>query len=429
MLIMGHGPGPTSRMRRWPHPVGRADSLQSGRWTPSGCSAINSTADIGALARRPHPGRTRVLLVESRALVEAGLETLAPPAGSTWSLASMRRFAARAPRRGLRGRPPRADTLADGVRAHIDDFGPGPGDRHRGQLVGRPRPAAPTRRRAGALRPVPLPPRRLRRVGRRSAAVRMEDFYRWQRRRLGYLMDGDEPAGGAWNFDHENREPPPTDGRVARAGAITPRRPRPARCSTICRPATVGRRPRRLVADVTPRPRWSDSATSSTRCSRGSVPTRTPCSPGNWHLAHTLLSRSLNLGLLHPEEVADGVEVAYRAGRRAASTRVEGFIRQIIGWREFVWGLYWHWMPDYRDAERPRCPPPDCRRCFDEGRHGRHRHALRGRRCAGLVDDHGWTHHIQRLMVLGNLVPARRRRAPARCRLDAGDASSTAPSG
>ena len=80
----------------------------------------------------------------------------------------------------------------------------------------------------------------------------------------------------------------------------------------------------------------------------------------SWHLAHTLLSPYLNIGLLHPREVCDEIEVAYRAGRVPIGS-AEGLLRQIIGWREFVWGVYWLWMPTYRDrneldATRPLPP-------------------------------------------------------------------------
>ena len=66
-----------------------------------------------------------------------------------------------------------------------------------------------------------------------------------------------------------------------------------------------------------------------------------------WKLAHSVLSSCLNIGLLHPSEVVDAVEVAYLNGD-APINSVEGFIRQVIGWREYVWGLYWLWMPEYR---------------------------------------------------------------------------------
>jgi deoxyribodipyrimidine photolyase-related protein len=118
----------------------------------------------------------------------------------------------------------------------------------------------------------------------------------------------------------------------------------------------------------------------------------------SWHLAHTLLSPYLNLGLLRPDEVCDAVDAGWRAGEIPLAS-AEGFIRQVIGWREYVWGVYWLWMPEYRHnnelvATRP--VPPVFRG-----------EASTDMRCVSHVladvDRYGWTHHIQRLMVLGNL--------------------------
>jgi deoxyribodipyrimidine photolyase-related protein len=118
----------------------------------------------------------------------------------------------------------------------------------------------------------------------------------------------------------------------------------------------------------------------------------------SWHLAHSLLSPYLNLGLLFPDEVCDAAERAWRSGKAPLSS-VEGFIRQIIGWREYVWGLYWLWMPQYRDSNELRADralPPlytdataTQMRCVAEA--------------VQSVHDRGYAHHIQRLMVLGNL--------------------------
>jgi deoxyribodipyrimidine photolyase-related protein len=118
----------------------------------------------------------------------------------------------------------------------------------------------------------------------------------------------------------------------------------------------------------------------------------------SWHLAHSLLAQYLNIGLLHPKEVCDRVETAYRDGLVPIAS-AEGFLRQVIGWREYVWGLYWLWGPDYRqknelDATRPLPPlftgAPTQMRCVST--------------TLASLHDHGWVHHIQRLMILGNLA-------------------------
>ncbi len=119
----------------------------------------------------------------------------------------------------------------------------------------------------------------------------------------------------------------------------------------------------------------------------------------DWAMAHSLLSVPLNLGVLHPLDVVRAAEAAYRAGHVPLPS-AEGFIRQVLGWREYIWQLYWRFGKGYprRNALGAHAPLPDwwteldadavTARCL--------RTALEG------VRDRGWTHHIQRLMVLGN---------------------------
>ena len=228
----------------------------------------------------------------------------------------------------------------------------------------------------------------------------METFYRWQRRRLGYLMDGDQPAGGRWNFDHDNRKPPPR-------GAHDWPEPVVHELDDLDRAvmadlrATCGDR----LWGEPPSGIWATSRAEALRRLDHAVvevlprfgPHEDAMVSTSWHLAHTLLSPYLNLGLLEPAEVCDAAESAYRAGDVPLAS-AEGLIRQIIGWREYVRGLYSLWMPEYR-AENAlgaeRALPP----LFITGRSEMRcvQHTL------GDVAAYGWTHHIQRLMVLGNL--------------------------
>jgi deoxyribodipyrimidine photolyase-related protein len=226
--------------------------------------------------------------------------------------------------------------------------------------------------------------------------LKMEDFYRWQRRRLGYLMDGDEPAEGRWNFDADNREPPPRDGRSWPVPLTTP-------LDDLDRDV-LGSLPESCWG-AEPDGTWATTRVEALRRLAYAVeeilplfgPHEDAMLSTNWHLAHSLLSPYMNIGLLHPREVCDAVEEAYRTGDIPIAS-AEGFIRQIIGWREYVWGLYWLWMPEYRsanalDAHRP-VPPmllggPTKMRCVQI--------------TMEAVHEHGWAHHIQRLMVLGNL--------------------------
>jgi len=204
-------------------------------------------------------------------------------------------------------------------------------------------------------------------------SFKMEDFYRWQRKRLGYLMDGAEPAGGEWNYDELNRERPPKDGHD--------RWPAPVDVWATTR-AEALQRLEFFVTRVLPMFGPHEDAMLA----------------DNWHLAHSVLSPYLNLGLLLPGEVCDRVEQEFRAGRVPINS-AEGFIRQVIGWREYVWNFYWRHMPEYGELNSLGAtldlPPlftgtPTHMRCVS--------------RILDDVRERGWVHHIPRLMVLGNLA-------------------------
>ena len=224
----------------------------------------------------------------------------------------------------------------------------------------------------------------------------MEDFYRWQRVRLGYLMDGDQPAGGRWNHDQENRQPPPAD---------TVDWPEPVRTDLDDLDheviASLGDRAFGAEPDGT----WATSRVEALRRLDHFVEHRLPefgphqdaMVSASWSMRHSLLSPYLNIGLLAPDEVCDRVEEAYRAGDVPIAS-AEGFIRQVIGWREYVNGVYWLWMPEYRssnalDAQRP-LPP-----VFT----GRPTHMACVASAMQSVNDHAYAHHIERLMVIANL--------------------------
>lgn len=228
--------------------------------------------------------------------------------------------------------------------------------------------------------------------------TRMEDFYRWQRVRLGYLMDGDEPAGGRWNFDHDNREPPP----AGEAPWPTPAR---SRLDDLDREVLAGL-PDSAFGDD-PEGWWPTSRRAALarldhfaeRVLPHFGPHEDAMLGDDWHLAHSLLSPALNLGLLLPDEVADRAEEAYRSGDVPIAS-AEGFVRQVIGWREYVWGMYWRHMPGWLDQNvfgHDGPVPPAYR-----GEADTHMACL----TAALdgVRRRGWTHHIQRLMVLASFA-------------------------
>ena len=227
----------------------------------------------------------------------------------------------------------------------------------------------------------------------------MEDFYRWQRKRSGYLMEGDQPVGGQWNFDEDNRLPPPKTGHdrwpvphVHALDAIDQR-------VLNDLPKTVwGAKPTGLWAttreDALARLHYFVSEILPTFGEHEDAMLES-----NWHLAHSLLSPYLNNGLLLPNEVLDAAAQAFSDGKVPINS-AEGFIRQILGWREYIWNCYWRWMPDYAQrnhlqAHRPLPPlftnPKRTKmKCMSTVLNG--------------VNEHSYSHHIERLMVLGNFA-------------------------
>ncbi|WP_432096485.1 cryptochrome/photolyase family protein [Streptomyces sp. bgisy100] len=243
--------------------------------------------------------------------------------------------------------------------------------------------------------------------GTRGSGLRLEDFYRTVRRGHDLLMDGDRPAGGRWNLDTDNREPPP---RGASALPVPrPYRPREDAIDDEVR-ADLDRWERAgevsFVGGDGPRTFPADRA-EARRALRAFVERRLPTFgrwedamlADDWAMSHSLLSAPLNLGLLTPDECLAAAERAYRSGN-APLNAVEGFVRQIAGWREYVWQVYWHFGPRYREgnALRHHRPLPGWFTELDAD-------AVTARCLSGVlaeVRDRGWVHHIPRLMVLGN---------------------------
>ncbi|MQM37816.1 (6-4) photolyase [wastewater metagenome] len=232
--------------------------------------------------------------------------------------------------------------------------------------------------------------------GRRS--LLLEDFYRRLRRRHGVLMDGGSPAGGVWNLDHDNRrafgrqgpgwiEPPPSFRPDATTRAVM---------ETVT--ARFGDHPGDMAGfDLAVTPAQAQQVLVHF------IDVRLPAF-GTWQdamwtgghqLYHSRLSAALNMHLITPQACVEAAVAAWREGR-AALNHVEGFVRQILGWREYVRGIYWSRMPGYAGLN-----------------HLGHEGALpaaywsgeTSMRCmADAMDNvltNGYAHHIQRLMVLG----------------------------
>ena len=235
--------------------------------------------------------------------------------------------------------------------------------------------------------------------GRKS--LRMEYFYREQRRRHSVLMDPQNegaPLGGKWNFDAENREA---------FGAAGPGEV-PPRCAF--KPDAVTRKVIALVEGRFPQHpgrlesfAWPVTRAQALQSLRAFVKERLPqfgryqdaMWPGDPWLYHSHLSAALNLKLLNPREVLAAAVAAYESGH-APLASVEGFVRQILGWREYVRGIYWTQMPGYlelntlgADADLPEWywTGDTDMACL--------------RDAIGQTLTHGYANHIQRLMVTG----------------------------
>ncbi|MEP6852526.1 MAG: cryptochrome/photolyase family protein [bacterium] len=244
-------------------------------------------------------------------------------------------------------------------------------------------------------------------AGRGRRRLLMEDFYRDARRRFDVLMEGSEPVGGRWNFDADNRRPPPK-------GATRLELPDPwwpnedeiddevrrdldawERAGVVSFTGVDG--PRRFAVAREEALYAVDDFLDHRLGLFG--PYEDAMLAGDDWMAHSRLSATLNLGLLDPLEVVHRAEAAYRSGA-APLASVEGFVRQVIGWRDYVWNIYWYLGPDYRNGNALAAgrPLPQWFRDLDAD-------AVEARCLSDVlrgVRDHAWVHHIPRLMVLGN---------------------------
>jgi deoxyribodipyrimidine photolyase-related protein len=229
--------------------------------------------------------------------------------------------------------------------------------------------------------------------------LRMEYFYRDMRRRTGLLMDGDEPAGGRWNFDAENRKP-------ARADLFMPR-PRGVAPDAITREvlALVEARFGNHFGDLEPF-RFAVTRSDAEAAFGAFVETALPrfgdyqdaMLAGEPFLYHAVIAPYLNCGLLDPLVVCRQVEIEWRAGRVPLNA-AEGFIRQIIGWREYVRGIYWLKMPGYeRSNFLGHTRPLPGFYWTGETEMACVRAAVTQTR------EQAYAHHIQRLMITGNFA-------------------------
>lgn len=230
-------------------------------------------------------------------------------------------------------------------------------------------------------------------------ALRMEYFYRDMRRKTGLLMDGDTPIGGQWNFDHDNRKAPP---------------------KSITHPGPLQFQPDDITGQVldlvderfgdnfgTLRPFWF--ATTRAQALQAMDHFMAFALPqfgdyqdamlrDNRFLYHSFLAAYINIGLLSPIEVCMAAEREYHTGH-APLNAVEGFIRQIIGWREYVRGIYFLHGPEYTASNALGHTRP-----LPAMYWGAKTHMNCMAHAVAQTRDDAYAHHIQRLMVTGNFA-------------------------
>ena len=228
--------------------------------------------------------------------------------------------------------------------------------------------------------------------------LRMEFFYREMRKRHAVLMDAGKPAGGDWNFDAENRK------TFGKHGPPSRNAPRAFPPDDITRDviAVVNARFAGHPGDLADFD-WPVT-TADAMLALEDFLTQRLAGFGDWQdamwfaepwLFHSRLSVVMNLKLLHPRTVIAAAERAYRESR-APLASVEGFIRQILGWREYVRGIYWRFMPDYIEMNALKADQP-LPQFFWTG--DSDMACLRD--ALGQTLRLGYAHHIQRLMVTG----------------------------
>ncbi len=220
----------------------------------------------------------------------------------------------------------------------------------------------------------------------------MENFYRKQRVHLNVLMDGSKPVGGEWNFDKENRLPPPKnynwpkyltherdeiDLEVASELGYEPKS-----YWATTRKAALTQLDNFLKIHFANFGPYEDATTTE-----------------NWALHHSLISPYLNNGLLHPSEVIDAAQKRFAKGDIPIAS-AEAFVRQIIGWREYVNGMYWFLGEQYRNHNQlnANLDLPSLFRDSDKTQMNCMKNTIAD------IEERGWVHHIPRLMILSNFA-------------------------
>ena len=243
---------------------------------------------------------------------------------------------------------------------------------------------------------------------KKPGTLKLENYYRHWRDSTGILMEGPQPAGGQYNYDHDNRQPPPKG--AMNLGLPAPWMPVEDEIDAQVRAdlkawsdageiTLLGRDgPRRFAATRLEALAALSEFVETRLMDFG--PFEDASLQGDDVMAHSMLSVPINLGLLHPQEVIDACVTAYEKGDAPLGS-VEAIVRQIAGWRDWVWHLYWHLGKDYAEKNNFLEANVDLPEQFWK-LDGEGVDAACMKHVLTAVGDSGYAHHIQRLMILGN---------------------------
>jgi deoxyribodipyrimidine photolyase-related protein len=242
---------------------------------------------------------------------------------------------------------------------------------------------------------------------RKDKRLRLEDFYRHTRVLHSVLVDAhDEPMGGAWNFDADNRQSPPKN--QTKLDLKKAYYPTEDEIDKIARKKINDLEKQGYVFigkdDVR---EFAATEVEANKVFKNFIETRLHAFgpmedaslTNDWHMAHSLMSAPLNIGLLDPMKLIKAVEKEHKNGAPIAS--VEGFIRQIMGWRDYVWHLYWLFGENYTKENnylKANNKMPEWLANLDT----KNVKANCLKTVVSDLEQRAWVHHIQRLMMLGN---------------------------
>lgn len=227
-----------------------------------------------------------------------------------------------------------------------------------------------------------------------------ENFYRWMRKKTGVLMNDDgEPKGGEWNYDDENQEFPPEDWDSPEIYEPEHDELTEETSEWIQEEFDVWGETDSLVWPVTREQALErlEHFVTERLVDFGEYQDAMRGDEQDWAMSHSLLGSSINAGLLHPLEVVERIEEEYEQNEEVPLNSTEGVIRQIIGWREFMRHVYRHTMPGLAESNQLDAPHelPDFYWSGDTDMEC-------VKRSVEGVQERGYSHHIQRLMVLAN---------------------------